>query len=427
MLPSGDESVQTTPLPSSEDPRRSAATVEEVVYQGSSAAVPPEQASTKVVMKIVPSQWGFDKLNNVERGIDLQLHAKKCGAKKPSLQDTRAHSKGESDTQETPAFTSRFFPSGIQSPDPLPPLPLQTSDANEQPLQEIVGEPSMVQTEFAAALSDRDASDDFEVLVARPYVTYNPQQNPHASIEEHMSHGSMDGLVYQQNPGLTVTHFIDEHLVPEYSDVSMDRCLSFQADEDGYIGCRELMEKRNLRQECSDFVLQWDDEYCDPFHEEKLDGHVLRDATNLTKRNDYSRIQDSSFECFLSRSQEHNQALHDDNSYRDGFDTGPFDPDSSRQVLSASTPADEEPPDEAPGEDSTGLSGQCSEEEDVMLEFSEGRTLLMGMGNGILAEEPRMKSTAGDLYPRPYRLQYGQSVNEIEVMVGKNLGNLWKR
>ena len=422
MLRSGHESVQTTPQRPSEDPRRSAATVEEVAYQGSSAAVPLEQASPKMVMKIVSSQWRFNKPSDVERGFDLQLPTER-----PSLQGMRAHSKGEPDTQETTAFTSRFYPSCIPSPDPLPPLPLQISDANEQPLRETVGEPSMMQTEFAAALSDRGASDDFEPVAAGPYIAYSPQQNPHASIAGHMAHGSMDSLVYQQNPELTVMHFIDEHLGPEYSDVSMGHCLSFQANEDGYIGRRELMEKHDSRQECSDFVLQWDDRYCDPFHEKNLDDHVLQDATNLTQRNEYSRIQDSSFERFLLRSQEHNQAAYDNNSYRGGFDTGPLDPDAYRQVLSDSTLADEDPPDEAPYEDSMGHSDQFSEEENVMLEFSEGRTLLMGMENGILAEEPRRKSTTGDLYPRPYCLQYGQSVNEIEVLVGKNLGNLWKR
>ena len=232
-----------------------------------------------------------------------------------------------------------------------------------------------------------------------------------------MAHGAMDSSIYQQNPGLTVVHFTDEHLGPEgYSDFSMDRCLSFQADEDGYIGCRELMEKHNTRQECSD--VQWDDKYCDPFHEENLDGHVLRSAK------DYSRIQDSAYERFLLRSQEHNQAAYEENSYHDGFDAGSLDPDADHQVLSPSTFANEEPPDEA--QYSTGHNGLCHEAGDIILEFSGGRTLLMGMGNGILAEEPRRKSTTGDLQPRPYRLQDGQSVSEIEVMVGKNLGNLWK-
>ena len=104
-----------------------------------------------------------------------------------------------------------------------------------------------MQTEFAAALSDQTASDDFEGVAAAPYVAYSPQQNPHASIEEQMVHESMDSVGYHQNPGLTVAHFIEKHLGLEYSDVFTDRCLSLQADEDGYIGRRELMEKPDVR------------------------------------------------------------------------------------------------------------------------------------------------------------------------------------
>ena len=418
MLPSEDESVQTAPLRHLEDPRRTATIAKEVVYLGPSSAVPSEQASPEVVVETVSI---LDEPSDVERGFDLQLPAEK-----PSLQDIRAPSKGDPDSQETTAFTSRFFPRCVPSPDPLPRSPLQISEGNDQPLQEILGVPYRVHTEFAAELSARDASDDFEAAAAAAqYMAYSPQRNTPAPIEGHMAHGVMDSSIYQQNPGLTVVHFIDEHLGPEgYSDVSLDRCLSFEVDKDGYIGRRELMEKHDSREECSDFVLQWDDEYCDPLHEENLDGHVLRSATDLTKRNGYSRIQGNAYERFLLRSQEHNQAAYEENSYHDRFDTGSLDPDAYRQVLSPSTLADEEPPDEA--QYSTGHNSLCHEAEDIMLEFSEGRTLLMGMGNGILDEEPRRKSTTGDLHPRPYRLQYGQSVNEIEVMVGKNLGNLWK-
>lgn len=156
MLPSDDESVQTAPLRRPEDPRRSPAIVKGVVYLGPSSAVPSEQAPPEMVVETVSS---LDEPSDVERGFDLQLPAER-----PSLQDTRALSKGDPDTHETTAFVSRFFPRCVPSPDTLPPSPLQISEGNDQPLQKILGVPSRVQTGFAADLSDRYASDDFEAV-----------------------------------------------------------------------------------------------------------------------------------------------------------------------------------------------------------------------------------------------------------------------
>jgi hypothetical protein len=131
-------------------------------------------------------------------------------------------------------------------------------------------------------------------------------------------------------------------------------------------------------------------------------------------------------EVLRTVSQDHNQAAYDEGLYHDGSGFAGVDYEAYHQAWSANTLAEEEPPNEVPYEDCIGYDGQGSEEEDVMLEFNEGRTLSMSMGEGILAEKPRKPGTGG-LHPKPYRLHYGQSVDEIEIVVGKNLGNLWKR
>ena len=430
ILPSDDESVQAVPLQSLRESGRPAVIVEGV-DRGPSPAVPSERASPDIATKIAPTKWRFNELGDVEGQIEFQL----CAERTP-LQDTRALSKGEPDTQEPVAFRSRFFPACVSPPDPLPPSPLQTPDASEQPLQWIVGESPMVYTESAVALPgelDREASYDFEAVAAAPYVAHSPLQDNHASIEDHMMHGFMDDSILQRNQGLTVAHFIDEQLGLEgHLDVPMDSRLSFQASENGHLGSRhrpELIEKYDPRHDDPDLTLPWDGEYCESFDVQNADGYVLRGATDwedTTRQKDHSSIEDSSCETFLSRAQEHDQVAYEESSYRNRLATGCVDSDAYCQVLPASTPAHEESQNEVPYEDSTGFSGQSHEEDDIMLEFSEGRTLLMGMGDGILAEEPERKSSTSKLRPRPYRLQFGQSVDEIEVMVGRNLGNLWR-
>jgi hypothetical protein len=41
-----------------------------------------------------------------------------------------------------------------------------------------------------------------------------------------------------------------------------------------------------------------------------------------------------------------------------------------------------------------------------------------------MAMEPSRKLGTGKPHPKPYCLQFGQTINEIEVMVGKNLACL---
>jgi len=352
------------------------------------------------------------------------------------LQDKQVSLEGESDNQGAATFRSRFFSAQFPSPGPPLPSPLQICDGNEQYLQEPTEELHVVRTEFTTSLSgELDQEAPFHFEAAAPYIAHSTLQDDYISPEEHMTYNwAMEGSVYQHNPGLTVAHFIDGRLGPgDFLDDSGNACLSFQVDEDvsrDSQSHREPAEKYDSRQDLSCPVQRWGHEYCDTFNDQNANCTMSRDATDLEHTmqwNDDSGIKDGPCESFFSGSQDYNREAYDDSSYHDRFTSVGVDGEAYHQGLPADTLADEEPLKGESCEAPFDYDGQFSEEQNVMLDFSEGRTLLMGMGDGILAEEPMREYSTGGVCPRPYRLQFGQSVNEIEVMVGKNLGNPWKR
>jgi hypothetical protein len=430
VLPSDNESVRTAPLKPSPQPRRTTVTVEEVDHQGGDPAVPSRQSSPEAVVVTVPSKWRFDEAGDVEGRVELRSPAQHA-----TLRNRRAPSKGESRSQDTTTFRSRFFPTHVPSPAIPTPSPRHIPKTNEQPLLESTAERPIIQAEFASSIprephqealySFKPATDD------PPYITYSPLFEELNSFEEHVVHGgAMDDPIHQ-GPGLTVAHFIEERLeLDDYVDVPTDDLLGFYGNVDILLDTRNLeepVENHDARQDSPGPVHQRDGEYCYPVDSRNVDGIVWEDATlweDTTRWNDNIRIEGDSCGPFLSCSQNRSQAACQEQFSQNVSISAGVDQEVYHQARSVGMPAGEDPPTEEIYEDLIDHDRQDCEEEDVMLEFTEGRTLLMGMGNGILAEEP---TVIRELRPEPYRLQFGQSVDEIEVMVGKSIRNLWKR
>ena len=417
-------------------PRHSTVAVEAAVDQGTNPRAPSRQSSPVVVVMTVPSKWRSDETGDVEGKFQPHVPAKQM-----TLPDTGASLKDESHCQGTTAFRSRFFPVlRIPSPDPpLPPTP-QIPDANEQSLQEFLEVPSNIHADFSERLSGgthRQVSPyALEKVADDPQVAHSPLPDGYMSLGEHtMNAGAIDDPIYPPNSGLTVAHFIDEHLGTEgYFDAPTDDRLDSYGDPVSSLDAqcpRELVEKHGFQQDRSAPGLQWDSQYCGPFSDPNVGGSVWRGAVDwedTMRWNDDTGVEGGSYEFSSSHSQHHRQTAIDETLHHDGFTPAGVDHEMNCQDWSTTMITEEkELQQEGQYEGSTGYEGQAPEEEDVMLEFSEGRTLLMGMGDGILAEEPSRKLGTRKLHPKPYRVQFGQSVDEIEVMVGKNFGNLWKR
>lgn len=433
VLPSDDESVRAAPPRPAREPRQLTITAEETVGQGTSPGVPSRQGSPEVIIEAIPSKWRFDEADDVEGRFQPQSPAKQT-----TLQDTKPSLKGKHNCQDTTGFRSRFFPVHVPSPDLLLPSSPRTPDVNEQSPQEFREESSIVQAEFAASLSGDlhpVASYPLEMAAGDPHIANNQLSDDPVPLEGHTTdYRTMGDRIYPANSGLTMAHFIDEHLRTEADfDVPTDDCLDFCGDPLTPLDARRLqepVETHDSWQDSSAPEMQWDSHYCNSFNDQNEDGSVWRDALDWEESarwDDNIGIEGGSYEGFLSYSQDHIQADCDESMNHGGSTFAGVDHEANWSTNMHAE--EEEPPNEVQCEGSIGYEGQGSEEEDVMLEFSEGRTLLMGMGDGILAEKPSRKPGLDRLHPdpKPYRLQFGQSVNEIEVMVGKDLGNLWKR
>jgi hypothetical protein len=269
VLPSDDGSVRTAPPQPSRGPRPPIITIEEVTNRGTGPAVSSRPASPEVVLNVVPSKWRFDETKNAEG-----VFQSRGPAEQTTLQDMQPSSKEtkyKPYDQDTTIFRSRFFPARIPSPDLPPPSPLRVPDMNES-LQELPAEQPMIHTGFVVSPYDgphRDASRPFEVAKDDPpYIAHGPLSDGCVSPEEHIiPDGATGGLIYEQNHGLTVAHFIDDQLGPEYSlNTHADDLLDTYGDEDPFLDARpfqELVEGRDLRQGICGPMLQRDDEYCD--------------------------------------------------------------------------------------------------------------------------------------------------------------------
>lgn len=431
VLPSDDESVQVAPPRPSREPRQPTITVEEGIDPDTIPRTPQRQGPPEVVIKIAPSKWGFDEADDVEGRFQLHVPAKQR-----DLQDTKDPFKGESHYQNTTAFRSQFSPVRVPSPDPLLPSSPRIPDANEQALQVSPEEQSILRTEFLATLSGdphQEVSYPLETAVDDPRIAHDSPPNVCMSFEEHMTNDSaMGGPIHPAHSGLTVVHFIDEYLGTEDDfDIPTDHCLDFHGDPLTSLDTKRPQENHDLRQVRSAPALQWNSQYCDQFNGQNVDGFVWCDTLDwegATRWNNNTRTEGSPYEGSIPCSQDHGKVACDNSLHHAGFTSAGVDHDVDCQVWSTNMlAAEQESPNEGQYEERVGYEGQGPEEDDVMLEFNEGRTLLMDMGDGILAEKPSKKPGSEKPHPRPYRLQFGQSVDEIEVMVGKNLGNLWKR
>ena len=431
VLPSDDESVQAAPPQRSRESKQPTLTVGEVIDPETNSEAPSSQGLPDVVIKTAPSKWRFDEADNVEGRFQPQAPAKQT-----TLQDARDRLKGESHCLDTIAFRSRLSPVRVPTPDPLLPSSPRILDANKQTLAVPREEQSIFRTETPASFSGdphQEASYPLETAAGDPYIAHDPLSNVHMPLEGHMANDSaMGGPIYPTNSGLTVAHFIDEYLGREDDfDVPTDDCLDFRGDPLTSLETQHSQEEHDLRQVSPAPALQWDSQYCSQFNGQNVDGPMWCDTLDwedAMRWNDNTRIEGSPYEGSISYSRDHRQVACDESLHGDGFASAGVDHDVDRQVWSTNMlDEEEELPKEGQYEGSIGYDGQGFEKEDVMLEFSEGRTLLMGMGDGILAEKPSRKPGFEKLQPQPYRLQFGQSVDEIEVMVGKNLGNLWKR
>ncbi len=430
VLPSDDESVQVAPLRPSREPRQPTITVEEVIDPGTNSRVPPRQSLPEVVIRVVPSQWGFDEADGVVGRFQPQVPAKQT-----TLQDTKDPCKGDPHCQDTTAFRSPSSPVRVPSPDPLLPSPPRIPDANEQTLQVSREEQSILQTEFPASLAGDPHQEAYplETATGDPRIARDSLSNVRALLEEHMTNDSaMGDPLHPANSGLTVAHFIDEYLGTEDDfDIPIDDYLDFRVDPLTSLDAQSPQETHDVRQVSSAPALQWDGQYCGQFNGQNVDGFAWCDTLDwedATGWNDNTRIEGGPYAGPISHSQDYGKVACDDGLCHDGFTSAGVYHDVDCQMLSTNMLVDEqESPNEGQYEGPIGYEGQGSEEEDVMLEFSEGRTLLMGMGDGMLAEKPSKEPGFEKLHSQPYRLQFGQSVNDIEVMVGKNLGNLWKQ
>ena len=369
----------------------------------------------------VPSKWRFDDADGAEGSFQPQVPAKQT-----TLQDTTAS-------------RSRFFPARVPSPDPPLPSPPQVPDANELSLQEFQEELSIVQAEFSANASGGlhpEAPYPLETAANDPHIAHYPLSDVIIPLEEHATNlRSMGDPILPANSGLTMAHFIDEHLGTEDDfDVPTIDCLDSCGDPllSPNAQClQELVGTYDLQEGGSAPGLHLGSQYRGTFNGQNVDGSVWHDAwdwEDATRWNDHTGIEGGSYDDPLSYSQDHRQAACDQSMDHGGSVLAGVDQEAYCQAWPTNMLAEEKGlPNKGQYEGSIGCEGQSSEEEDAMLEFSEGRTLLMGMGDGILAEKPSKRPEFEKLHREPYRLQFGQSVKEIEVMVGKDFGNLWKR
>ena len=384
-----------------------------------------------MVIKIAPSKWRFDEADDVDGRFQLQVPAEQT-----NLQDTKDPFKDESQCQDTAAFRSQFFPVRVPSPDPPLPSSPRIPNANEQTFQVSLEEQSIPRTEFPATLAGdpyQEAMYPLETAVSDPRIAHDSPSNVRMSLEEHITNDSaMGGPIHPANSGLTVAHFIDEYLGTEDDfDVPIDHCLDLRGGPLTSLDAQRPQEEQDLRQAGSASALQWDGQYFGQFNGQNVDGFEWCDTLDwedATRWNENTGIEGRPYEDTISLYQDHGKAACDDNLHHGGFTSAGVDYDVDCQVWSTNMLGEEqESSTEGQYKEPIGYEGQAPEEDDVMLEFNEGRTLLMDMGDGILAEKPSRKPGFEKLHPQPYRLQFGQSVDEIEVMVGRNLGNLWKR
>jgi len=371
----------------------------------------------------VPSKWRFDDADDAGGSFQPQALAKQT-----TLQDTTAS-------------RSRFFPARVPSQDLPLPSPPQVPDANEQSLQEFQEELSIVQAEFSASPSGDlhpeasypEAPNPLEMAADDPHIAHSPLSDGPIPLEEHTTNvRSMGDPILPANSGLTMAHFIDEHLGTEDDfDVPTMDCLDFCGDPLLSPNAQRLQEPVERQGGGSALGLQLGRQYRGTFNGQDVDGSVWHDAwdwEDATRWNDNTGIEGGSYDDPLSYSQDHRQAACDQSMDHSGSVLAGVDQEAYCQAWPTNMLAQERGlPNEGQYEGSIGYEGQESEEEDAMLEFSEGRTLLMGMADGILAEKPSRRPELEKIHREPYRLQFGQSVKEIEVMVGKDLGNLWKR